>query len=223
MSNVIPKEKQTAYERWEIASFGDERPSSKAANQAANQAAVTQLVQTQVDGLREKAQREGFQAGFAVGHEEGLKAGFEAGRADADQQAALLRELATSFGNELGTANETMSDAMLDLALDLAKAMLKTALTVRPELVVPIVGEAIRYLPSVQQPAILYLHPQDIGIVKEHMGEELEKSGWRVAEDMQLARGSCRVETASNQVDASLPTRWQRIAEALGKESDWLA
>jgi flagellar assembly protein FliH len=224
MSNVIPKEKQTAYERWEIASFGDERPSAKAGQQQQQQQSeLSQLVAQQVESLREKAQREGFQTGFGVGHEEGLKTGFEAGRAEADRHAALFRELATSFGNEVGTANETMSDALLDLALDLAKAMLKTALQVRPELVVPIVGEAIRYLPSVQQPAILYLHPEDIPIVKEHMADELEKSGWRIVEDMQLTRGGCRVETASNQVDASMPPRWQRIAEALGKDSDWLA
>jgi flagellar assembly protein FliH len=219
MSNVLPKDKQSAYERWEMASFGDERPSAKAAGNTA----VAHLVKEQVDAVREAAKREGFQAGFAIGHDEGLKAGFEAGRAEADKQAATLKQLAGAFGRELATADETMADDMLNLALDLAKAMLKTALTIRPELVVPVVGDAIRYLPSVQQPAVLYLHPQDVALVKEHMGDELEKSGWRVAEDLQLARGGCRVETASNQVDSSLQMRWQRIAEALGKDSDWLA
>lgn len=228
MSNIIPKERQSAYERWELASFGDERPSAKAAaNASANQEEIAQLikqqVKQQVDSLREKAQREGFQTGFTAGHEEGLKTGFDSGRAEADQQAAILRQLATSFGNEVAAANDIMAEDMLNLALDLAKAMLKTALAVRPELVLPIVGEAIRYLPSVQQPAILYVHPQDVTVVKEHMGDELEKSGWRVAEDIQIARGGCRVETASNQVDAALPVRWQRIAEGLGKNSDWLA
>ncbi|HYD79805.1 MAG TPA: flagellar assembly protein FliH [Paucimonas sp.] len=219
MSTVIPKEKQSAYERWEMASFGDERPNAKSANQTA----VAHLVNQQVESLREHAQREGFQAGFTAGHEDGHRAGFEAGRAEADRQAALLRQLAAAFGNEIATANEVMAEDLLNLALDLAKAMLKTSLAARPELVLPIVGEAIRYLPSVQQPAVLHLHPHDVALVKEHMGDELEKSGWRVAEDLQLARGGCRVETASNQVDATMPTRWQRIAEALGKESDWLA
>jgi flagellar assembly protein FliH len=31
------------------------------------------------------------------------------------------------------------------------------------------------------------------------------------------------VETANNQIDASVPTRWQRLLAALGKHSDWLA
>jgi flagellar assembly protein FliH len=40
---------------------------------------------------------------------------------------------------------------------------------------------------------------------------------------MHCSNGSCRVETANNQIDASLPTRWKRLAAALGKDSDWLA
>ena len=59
---------------------------------------------------------------------------------------------------------------MLDLALDLAKAMLKTALAVRPELVLPIVAEAIHYLPALQQPALLFLHPDDALLVKNAHG-----------------------------------------------------
>jgi hypothetical protein len=37
-----------------------------------------------------------------------------------------------------------------------------------------------------------------------------------------MDRGGCRVETASNQIDATTSTRWQRIAASLGKDSDWL-
>ncbi|MFD2272959.1 hypothetical protein ACFS07_22425 [Undibacterium arcticum] len=31
------------------------------------------------------------------------------------------------------------------------------------------------------------------------------------------------MDTASNQIDASATSQWQRLANALGKESDWLA
>jgi flagellar assembly protein FliH len=78
-------------------------------------------------------------------------------------------------------------------------------------------------LPSLQQPALLFLHPADVLLVNTLMGDQLSKAGWRVVEDGQMARGGCRVETASNQIDASAPSRWQRIAAALGKTSDWLA
>ncbi len=222
MSNVLPKEQQSAYERWEMASFGEPVPLTKPAAQAA-QAALDVLVEQKVNALRDQAQQEGRQAGYEAGMAEGRAAGLTAGQAEIAKQSAALRQLTQSFGEEVASANESMADDLLTLALDLTKAMLKSALAIRPELMLPVVGEAIRYLPSVQQPAILFLHPQDVALVKEHMEDELAKSGWRIAEDMQLTRGGCRIETASNQIDASMQTRWQRIAEALSKESDWLA
>ena len=101
--------------------------------------------------------------------------------------------------------------------------MLKTALAVQPERVIPIVKEAVRYLPVLHQPALLFLNPADAELVKDRIGDELAKTGWQLADDAELERGSCRVETASNQIDATLPTRWQRLAAALGNQSDWLA
>ena len=217
-ANVIPKEQQSAYERWELASFGDARPSARASAQSA----ITKLANEQAASMREEARQTGYAEGHAEGHAAGLAAGLQAGHAEVAREVALLRQIMASFGAEVAQANEVIAQDMLDLALDLAKAMLKTALAIRPELVLPVVGEAIRYLPSLQQPALLHLNPQDAALIKDHMADELTKSGWRVAEDIQMARGGCRVETASNQIDATISTRWQRIAEALGKESDWL-
>lgn len=215
-SPVIPKEHLSAYQRWELASFGDERPSAQQVQETA--AIATKLATEQIALQRDEAR----QQGYAEGYEQGHAAGLEAARAEAAQMLAPLAGLAEAFGNQLARANETVADDMLNLALDLAKAMLKTALKVRPELVLPVVGEAIRYLPTVQPPALLALNPQDVAIVKEHMGDELAKAGWRVVEDTQMERGGCRVETASNQIDATQQVRWQRIAEALGKHPDWL-
>ena len=105
----------------------------------------------------------------------------------------------------------------------MARALLKSALAIRPELVIPIVREAVRYLPAVQQPALLFLNPDDAVLVNDQIGDELTKLGWQIAGDAKLTPGGCRVETANNQIDASLPARWQRLAASLSKESDWLS
>lgn len=209
---MIPKEKLSAYQRWEMASFGDERPAS------APTAADIKQAEEQMVSLREEARTQGYAAGF----EQGRLAGLEAGRAMAQQETLLLQQIAQAFATEIAQANEVIAEDMLDLALDLTKSMMKTALAIRPQLVLPLVSEAIRYLPSLQQPALLFLHPDDAVLVNTHIGDELTKSGWRIHEDSQLERGGCRVETASNQIDASTSIRWQRIAAALGRESDWL-
>ncbi len=212
-SNAIPKEQLSAYQRWEMASFGDDRPGAQQ-----NTAASAKFIAEQLAKQREEARH----LGYAEGFEQGRAAGLDAGRAEAARELMQLRQVAESFSTDVARADETIANDMLDLALDLSKAMLKTALRVRPELILPIVGEAIRYLPSLQQPALLVLNPQDAEIVKSHMVDELMKAGWRVAEDMQMERGGCRIETASNQIDATPTIRWQRIADALGKQSDWM-
>lgn len=213
MSNTLPKEKQSAYQRWEMASFGDDRPSQNISSTAS----IAKLSE-QLASAREKAQQEGYAAGLA----EGRNAGLKEGRAQAIKEVLHFQSIAKSFQEEITQANELIAQDMLDMSLDLAKAMLKSALAVRPDLILPIISEAVHYLPSVQQPALLSLNPEDAKIVRQYMGEALSKAGWRIAEDKHIERGGCRVETASNQIDASTPTRWQRIASALGKNNDWL-
>ncbi|RJF98655.1 flagellar assembly protein FliH [Noviherbaspirillum saxi] len=216
-STVIPKEQLSAYQRWEMASFGDERASTKQDNVLAAQQAAEQLALQ-----REEARRQGHDEGYADGFAQGQAAGMEAARAEIVRELLPLQQIANSFGAELAHATDNVAVDMLNLALDLAKAMLKTSLKIKPELVLPVVSEAIRYLPTVQQPALLALHPQDAAIVREYMGDDLQRTGWRITEDTQMERGGCRVETASNQIDATQEVRWQRIADALGKQNDWL-
>jgi hypothetical protein len=119
-------------------------------------------------------------------------------------------------------ADETTANDVLDLALHLAKGMLRSALEDKPELIIPIVREAIGYLPVLQQPALIQLHPDDAAIVRAAMGEELDKGGWRIAEDAGMARGGCRVDTASNQIDAQAASRWARLTHSLQSNVDWL-
>lgn len=213
-SASIPKEQQSAYQRWELASFGDDRISTQQQNSAETAKKNAEMLAQQ----REEARKQGYAEGLEKGRADGLKAG----RADAEKEAARMRQIADSFSSEIARTDETVASDLLNLALDLAKAMLKTALNVRPELVLPIVSEAVRYLPSVQQPALLVLNPKDAELVRSHMADELAKAGWRVTEEVQMERGGCRIETASNQIDATPQVRWQRIADALGKQQDWL-
>lgn len=216
MSEPLPKEKMTAYMRWEVASF--DQPGPQRRDSRDGRPTIEEIA-----AIRDEARRKGQAEGYAEGHAQGRDAGWEQGMAEAARELAALRQIAAAFGDEVGKADERIAQQLLDLALDLCKAMLKTGLDIRPELVLPVVAEAVRYLPSVQHPALLYLHPQDAVLVRDNLGEELTKSGWRVLDDPQLDRGGCRVETATNQIDATVQTRWQRIAAALARDDNWLA
>ena len=245
------KDTQGAFKRWEMNSFGDQRPSTLAARIAAEErekataaaaaaarapaqgvaaaAAVPQLqlpTAAELEALREAARAEGYAegleegqaAGYAAGHAEAL----EQGRIDAAGEIDSLRAVASSFSTALAQADDSIASDVLDLALHLARSMVRAAFEVRPEIIIPIVREAIEYLPVLQQPAVLAVHPDDIEIVRAGLGDEIDKGGWRLVADPQVARGGCKVDTASNQIDATAQARWTRLSHALGKNVEWL-
>ena len=180
----------------------------------------------ELEALREAARAEGHAEGLEEGHAAGYAAGhaeaMEQGRLEASAEIESLRAVASSFSTALDQANDSIASDVLDLALHLARSMVRTAFEVRPELIIPIVREAIEYLPVLQQPAVLAVHPDDIEIVRAGLGDEIDKGGWRLVADAQIARGGCKVDTASNQIDATAQARWTRLSHALGKNVEWL-
>ena len=221
----IPLERQTAWQRYEMASFGDNRPTAaaRAVAEKAARATLQQQLSEQIAQSRRQARDEGHEEGRAEGYAAGHADGLAQGRLAAAAEREQLLQLASAFSGELAQANETVSRDVLALALDVAKAILKTALPLHPEMVLPAIEDAMRRLPSVQAPALLHLHPDDLALVQSQAGAGLAANGWRLLADEAIERGGCRIETGSNQVDAELPTRWTRIAAALGTKNDWLA
>jgi flagellar assembly protein FliH len=119
--------------------------------------------------------------------------------------------------------DQEMAPEMLDLALGIAKQMLRQALHVRPELLLPLVQEAINSLPQASQHPRLILHPQDAALVRSYLEAELALGHWQVVEDSQIQPGGCRLETSQSELDATLESRWRRVLESLGKNGDWLS
>jgi flagellar assembly protein FliH len=246
---VNSKDFQPMFKRWEMTSFGDERASSVAERRAAEAAAAAEaealaaqramaaaalpaappapmISEEELEAIREAARQQGYaeghEAGLATGHASGYEDGLALGRAEAAAELTHLQGIAVEFGNAVTQADEAIAADVLELALHLAKNMVRTAFDVRPELILPVVREAVDYLPHLQQPALLILNPEDALIVRGSIGHELEKSGWRIIEDTNVARGGCRIDTASNQIDAQIASRWQRLAHALGRNVEWL-
>jgi flagellar assembly protein FliH len=216
MSNMAtPKEQQTAYQRWEMSSFGQDSSSLSSARPRPKKEDQTDgAVSKILDGMRKEAYTKGMQEGFAVGM---AKAKEHA--AEERQQFAQLME---NFKLALENADEAIADDVLSLALDIAKSMIKTKLSVDPAAVIPVVVDAIHYLPNVQKPARILVHHEDAHILREYMSEELSSQEWQIQEDSSIERGGCLVETGANQIDATNAVRWKRITDALSTRNDWL-
>lgn len=228
---TLPKELQTAYQRWEMNSFDrvaepqpvfpDTAPQEPALPAAPPSPELPS--EEEIAAIREQAHQQGYEAGHAAGHEAGYADAYARGQEESAAELARLQSIAATFSQALSQADESIANDMLELTLHLARNMLRTALDIKPELIIPVVRDAISYLPVLQQPAMLMLHPDDARLVREQIGAELDKGGWRIVDDAQINRGGCKIDTASNQIDAQAEVRWQRLANALGKnEVEWL-
>ena len=208
-STVIPREKLSAYQRWELNSFDGN-----------NTAAGRNPAETagKDKGQQRGQQREGYDAGYRDGT---IAAQAEVQRANA-AQAARLAALVGNLSRETAQIDGQIADSVLDLAIVIARRIVGNALEIRPELVLDTVREALQMLGQARAPARLVLHPEDARLVREQLGDQCAAGGWTIVEDGAMARGGCRLDSAGGELDASLHTRWQRILSALGRPADWL-
>jgi flagellar assembly protein FliH len=199
-------EKLSAWQRWELPAF--EAGSSLARN-------VGLPTASQLETMQQLARDEAYQAGYAEGQQRGYADGLQQALAEKERLAELSKLLESQI-------DEKVTQELMGLSLDIAQQVLQQAIKVQPELLLGMVREAIGTLPVFNQAAHIILNPEDTAMVREHMGEQLSHSGWKILEDPRTARGDARLETANSQVDATLEARWDRVISAMGQESKWL-
>lgn len=214
MSSLLPKEKQTAFQRWEMTSFGDARPA-----QVERQQAEQKVTQAELTAIREAARHEAYSAAY----QEAYQAGYQEGRSNGEremQEHAIqvlfqLEQLRDQFSQQLQLAHQEIGQDFIQLALEFANALCRAHMEIHPEAILDIVNQAIQSLPSISQPALLLLHPDDLTLIRELAGDKLQNEGWRLSADPHLRRGGCRIETAKNLLDASYETRWEQVTQSL--------
>jgi flagellar assembly protein FliH len=154
--------------------------------------------------------------------QEGFVVGMAKAREQAEAERKQLVDMMDSFSGALEQHDAQIAEDILGLALDIAKAMMKVKLNVDPAAIIPVVVDAIHYLPQVQKPARILVHHDDAHVLREYLAEELNDQAWQIVEDGSIERGGCLVETGANQIDATNAVRWKRITEALSQNNQWL-
>lgn len=225
-SGFIPKEKLSAYERWELAAFDEGRSGvlvpSTVAQQAENQAAENAAIPLPTAEEIERIHNEAYASGHAAGLEAGRSDGHAEGLAQAQAEAAQIAALGENLRRHLQQLDQQIGEELLAVAVEIAAQVVRQSLRVRPELLLPVVREAVAALPLHHGHPALYLNPADAELVRTHLGEQLAHNGWRIIEDGSVTAGGCRIDSGASEVDATLETRWRRVLDAIGTSGDWL-
>lgn len=219
-----------AWRRWKAATLLDAPQPAAAASPAQAAGPEPEVVDPRVvlDQWKQQAEKEGHAAGLRRGLEEGRQqgraeghaAGLAAAQDQLSEEKARLAELIQHSAQAIEQLHETLGQATIALALDIARDLVRTQLAVRPGTVLPLVSEVLRADPA-SGPLRLWLNPDDLDLVQQHLGGELADSACRLIPDPALARGGCRAQSGYGDIDATLHTRWRQASGALGHLSDW--
>ncbi len=169
----------------------------------------------------EAGQQAGHEAGYAAGREAGYAEGLAQARQQGAEEAQRLNALVQACAASVGALEEKMGQSLLTLALDIAQQVVRTTLSEQPDTVIAAVRDVLHINPSAGGQMRLWANPEDIELIRLHLVDELKEGHWRVLADESIARGGCRAETPFGDIDATLQTRWRRVAASLGRNVSW--
>ncbi|KVE33342.1 flagellar assembly protein FliH [Burkholderia sp. TSV86] len=227
MSNPAraPAQPVTAYQRWEMASFDPPPPEPDSDGGAAAAAALAAELQRVRDAARDEGLAaghvEGQALGYRAGYEQGHAKGFEEGQAHAREQGVQLAALAASFREALDSIERDLADDIATLALEIAQQVVRQHVQHDPAALIAATREVLAAEPALAGAPHLIVNPADLPVVDAYLRDELDALGYQVRTDPAIARGGCRAHASTGEIDATLPTRWERVATALGKAGPW--
>lgn len=228
---------ENSWKRWEMTTFDSAPAREKGMPPLGTTAADAIQIESELEQLRSatsaRARAQGYAAGHAegvvagniegreIGQKEGYEAGFSAGHAEgrtqAERAAQQLQGLADSCASAIGSIETEMGQALIALAINIAERILRSTLAEHPEKILDLVRDIV--LADLDKDAVLQLrvNPADLALVEEYLAADSNIKNWRIKGDEGIERGGCMAETALGNIDATLQTRWRRVASSLGQ------
>lgn len=206
-----------AYQRWTPPAFdaGEAEPAAEARAAEPPRAPEPAAPELPPEPAVKLPTAEEIEAIYEQSRRDGEKAGFDEGMKKAQAEAAQLGRLVRAMDGALDQLGADVAEEIVVLAITLARQMVGETLEARPEAVVSVVREALQQIP--QGKVRIHLHPQDVQLVRQHLDDQLETGHHHLIEDAAVARGGCRLEAAGCDIDATLPTRWERVLSGIAR------
>jgi flagellar assembly protein FliH len=210
-SDVVSSEElHAAYERWQA-------PKMVSVNDVDDDSHKLFTVED-IEALQKDAEEEGYKAGFKLGREAGNKTGLAAGQQQINQQVNYLKQIMTTLNTPLLELDQQIETDLIALVTTMTRQLVRRELKTQPEQVIGAVRAAMAVLPINDRKLKIFLHPQDVELVKKGLSLE-DDGGWHWIADPLLTRGGVRLETVNTTVDASVEARLNSVInKLLGEE-----
>lgn len=177
--------------------------------------------------IKQKAHDDAFEAGFSAGiktgHQKGYTQGYEKGEQaareevmqQATQQFAPLADVANQFSDAVSALDLVMVEQIAQMALRIGTALARRQLDIAPETVCDLVTDLMGPDNEPLSKPVLWLNPDDVELVSDHLKDALKNSEWTISPDASVSRGGCRVTSKTGEIDAQFETRVSNMVKGL--------
>ncbi|WP_215843220.1 flagellar assembly protein FliH [Acidithiobacillus montserratensis] len=239
-ADIISGDSAARIERWQLPEVRG--TSDKAATQdvvpengeTLSVAAVNLPTTEQLQALYAESEKSGWEQGYRHGQQKGREEGYAEGLARAEAERRALQNILAGFFSPLQALDSSVEQSLLSLSLEIARQVLRHELQLRPEILLPVLREALRAVPLRSVRPDLHMHPDDVEMLQRLM-PELVDQGVTLIADAQIERGGAvlsaglddntarpdrrwqdrELDHAATQLDLRLETRWRLVLERL--------
>lgn len=224
-SSFIPGEEIAEVADWTFAAV-DQHSDRFAAKLRAQE--MQEAIQKE-ENLRQMGYAEGYGAGYAEGFAKGHDQAALAGQQQLDDYIATEgRDIAHRFAGlfekvqtQLAQEEQGIAQGILELSCEIARQVLRKELSINPNVLQPVIREALGMLVLDNRAATVRLHPVDADVVAGTVREDFGGLNLALIPDPSVTQGGCLVECAGAVVDGTVEKRWHRAVASLGLESRW--
>ncbi|MDE2616456.1 MAG: flagellar assembly protein FliH [Burkholderiales bacterium] len=218
ITRFIPGEDIDAVSRW---TFSDVDAAAMLLEQQSREHELNE----QIASVRQQFHAEGYADGFKQGRAQTL---LEAQKQISDYIAGQGREAAEQFGRlvesvskQLEAAEQMAGQAVLELACEMARQVLRHEISSNPNVLLPVIREALGLLFTDSKAVQIRLNPLDLDVLQDILSEEYPNLPLTLQPDASITRGGCLVESGGTVIDGRLEKRWARTVGRLGQNLAW--
>lgn len=213
-SKIIRKDSSEEVQRWELPNVDDMQTLLDCDG---NVLTASPLTAEQLDRI----QREAYQEAYDEGFNKGLSDGNQQAMQQIAQQSGMLQAVLNRSARPLQQLDHEVEEQLVQLVVAITRQLVRREIKTDPGEIVAVVREAMQALPVNSRDVQLFLHPEDVQIIKQVLADGDNNTYWRLNSDPTLERGDCRIQTETSSIDATMERRLTSvIANMLGGERE---
>lgn len=225
LTRFIPGEEIAEVARWSFESVDVDAIEDAARAQAALEQEARERALARDVARDAQVREEGYAEGFAQGRAHAILEEQHKFQQYLDNEAAekarRFTALLQSAEQQLHEAEMLASQGVLDIALALARQVVRQELSINPNVLQPVVREALGLLVADTKAAVVRMNPLDIEVFQDALATEFSAVSLTLVADAAISPGGCVVGAGGTVVDGRLQTRWHRAVAALGVDRPW--